>query len=142
MACPHVAGYAAYMLEIYGTETFPLMSQKDLNALTLLAGEQPTAEELANAEAEDSMITSSGSSTSFYSLLYNSLPFGAKSFLPTPKAYGYLADAIAPVPTVPEQLTPAQIKGLITKLSSKNILTNLPEGTPNVLLYNNATSSK
>lgn len=136
MACPHVAGWAAYVLEIYGTETLPLKSQKELNALTILAGEAPTSAEL-DAEAQEDSIASL-SLSSIISAAYHSLPAIAKSFIP---ASQFTFTWVAPAPKQPQEklLTPNQIKGLIIKLATKDILGNLPEGTPNVLLYNNAT---
>ena len=48
-------------------------------------------------------------------------------------------DELAPVP--PPTLTPKQLKLALLALSTENALTDaLPSGTPNLLIFNNATA--
>lgn len=130
MACPHVAGWVAYVKEIYGTPTLPYKSRKELNDLTRLAGAEPTDAELAAEEAEQG---------SWASAALSILPESVMSLLPLPE---FILSAVAPhkKPVEDGLLTPNQVKGLMTLLATRDILTKLPSGTPNVLLYNNATT--
>jgi cerevisin len=50
-------------------------------------------------------------------------------------------DTFAPVPKIPE-LTPAIMKKAVRKLSSPGLLSDIPEDTPNLLIFNNATALK
>jgi hypothetical protein len=36
-------------------------------------------------------------------------------------------------------LTPAQLKALVLDLATRDLLTDIPDKTPNLLLFNNAT---
>jgi cerevisin len=132
MACPHVAGWVAYVMEIYGTETLPYKTQKELNELTILGDGLPTPAELALEESESS------------DLMNQVVSSAGKSFIPQWVLSAFTHSVVAPTPKpkdpVSTRLTPLQIKGLIKKLATKDILGNMPADTPNILLYNNATT--
>ena len=51
------------------------------------------------------------------------------------------AELFAPIPKEPKTLTPAQLKQALRDLSTKGVLEDLPSGTPNLLIFNNATSA-
>jgi cerevisin len=112
MASPHVAGLLAYLLSIYPSTTF-----------------NPAINEIFSemVPSQRPFITSLfvGANAAF--------PKWAASFLPA------VAEAIAPVP--PKVLTPVQLKKAVLALSSPGLLSDLPPKTPNLLVFNNATSS-
>lgn len=120
MASPHVAGLLAYLVSVYGTETF---SPNVLNNLT---------------PSTDLSSPSSPSFTEMYSTLRSVFPSWVKTFLPPAQ----LVAVVAPVPKEPKILTPKQLKKALLDLATKGALTDaLPAGTPNLLIFNNATSS-
>ena len=70
-----------------------------------------------------------------YSLAHTPLPDSIANFFPTTKD---LSTAPAPLLDNPS-LSPKQLKDALLDISSKGVLTNIPDDTPN-LLINNATS--
>ena len=72
-----------------------------------------------------------------YSIARAALPDSIASFLPTPKS------AIV-VPLVPTQgfptLTPKELKDALISLATPEKLTMVPDDTPNLLIFNNATA--
>ena len=119
MASPHVAGLLAYFLSIYPSKHFdPSFDEKD-NLLSL--------------ESERVWQKSS----SLYSLVHSVMPAFIADFLPSPS---FVEAAIAPVPKRPT-LTPLQLKKALLALSSKGMLSKLPDSTVNLLIFNNATST-
>lgn len=133
MATPHLAGLMAYLLEIYGSESFPSLDSDALAELSVLGGAD--ASEIA---AIESVSFAQGEERTVYSGVYSALPEFVKSFLPSPRLISAFTAPAPKKPSVPA-LTPAQIKGLVVKLASKGILTDVKEGTPNLLAFNNAT---
>ena len=73
-----------------------------------------------------------------YAVMRAALPGWAASWLPAPQEA-----AMAPVP--PTKITAAQLKRALLQLSTPNMLSDagekkLPEGSPNLLIFNNYTS--
>lgn len=120
MACPAVSGLIAYYLSAYGSPTLPLMSDKQLE---LLEDEQASIEDVVALYEPVAATTSS-------------IWDNALSLLPRP-----IANFVAPTPKRPSarSISPAQMRGLIRKLATPGVLTDLPRGTPNLLAFNNAT---
>lgn len=132
MATPHLAGLMAYFLEIYGSESFPHLDPSQLVELSQLGGaDQAEIDALLSVDE-----SSSKEPAGIYANVYSALPSFAQAVLPAPR----VLDLFAPVPPKKgEYLTPAQVKGLVLKLASKGMLTDVKEGTPNLLAFNNAT---
>ncbi|GLB37826.1 putative peptidase S8 family protein [Lyophyllum shimeji] len=121
MASPHTAGLLAYLLSIYPSEQFDPVFDKEDNLLSLLRPQQPFI------------------ASSVYAVAHAALPRWISSFLPPPA----LADSVlvAPIPEHPK-LTPLQLKKiLVGKLATHGALSDLPPETPNLLIFNNATTS-
>jgi len=123
MASPHTAGLLAYLLSIYPSEKFDPTFDDDLNLLSLTQPQQTFA-----------------LPSSVYAVVHAALPSWARAFLPSP----VLAEKIglaAPVPGRPKTLSPTQLKKALLKLSTPNILADLPANTVNLLVFNNYTRS-
>lgn len=117
MASPHICGLLAYLLSIHGSETFSLTDLLD-----------------QYAPVEES------SKMSLYARAYSLLPPMAQAVLPVPATASASDDLVAPIPKN-GTLTPAQLKKALLALSSPGMLTDLPAGTPNLLAFNNATTT-
>ncbi|KAF8841753.1 hypothetical protein BDN67DRAFT_966852 [Paxillus ammoniavirescens] len=114
MASPHVAGLVAYLLSIYPSVTFdPYLSTSFV----------PTALNVEDTYA------------SFYSVARVALPHWISQYLPAP-------DFFSPIPksSGPITLSPAQLRSAIEFLSTPDIITDSGKGTPNLLVFNNATA--
>ena len=123
MASPHTAGLLAYLLSIYPSEKFDPIFDDDLNLLSL-------------AQPQHTFALPS----SVYAVVHAALPGWARVFLPSP----VLAEKIgltAPVPRKPKTLTPAQLKEVLIKLSTKDVISDLPPNTVDRLIFNNYTRS-
>lgn len=119
MASPHTAGLLAYLLSIYPHETFDPTFDSEFNVISL------QSERIFRHPS------------SLYSVAHAALPQWISNFLPPPS----LVDAVvAPIPKKPETLTPLQLKKAVLKLSSQDLLTDLPDQTVNLLIFNNATA--
>ncbi|KZT61162.1 hypothetical protein CALCODRAFT_491561 [Calocera cornea HHB12733] len=115
MASPHTAGLLAYLLSIYPSSSFdPVIGDHVPKALVSVTSKHTTISYLT-------------------SILGRFLPF---PLLPVEQL---LDPQSAPVPTL---ITPAQLKKALIKLSTDGVLTDLPAGTVNKLIYNNATIAK
>ncbi|KIK69046.1 hypothetical protein GYMLUDRAFT_91448 [Collybiopsis luxurians FD-317 M1] len=117
MASPHACGLAAYLLSIYPSVTFnPDLSFDEI---------------LINHDTERPF-------SAMYRFVHSVLPFSITSLLPSPAV---VDAAIAPVP--PKTISPAQLKEAILALGTKNKIdeSDLPAGSPNLLLFNNATTA-
>ena len=112
MASPHVAGLIAYLLSIYPSVTF--------NPSIPL---QPIPESL---KVEETYVA-------LYALARATLPYWMSQYLPAPEFF-------APVPQGPGTITPVQLKKAIVALSSRGIITDV-KGSPNLLVFNNATAA-
>ncbi|EIN06598.1 hypothetical protein PUNSTDRAFT_121757 [Punctularia strigosozonata HHB-11173 SS5] len=118
MASPHTAGMLAYLLSLYPSQTF----NPDLNEFV------PSQ---MNSER-----TAPSTFATMYSIAHASLPSWAVTFLPPPQ----LVASLEAAPTGPKTLSPAQLKAALIALSSKDVFAELPDGTPNLLIFNNATA--
>lgn len=124
MASPHTAGLLAYLLSIYPSATF-----------------NPSMESSFVPPALDN---SWKSPVAFFSDVYTSaygcMPGFITRVLPSPSLFN-----VAPIPApVPVPLTPKLLKKALLALSSPGKLQGagtdlLPPGTPNLLIFNNAT---
>lgn len=112
MASPHVAGLIAYLLSIYPSVTFDPSTSF-----------QSTPEALKVEETY----------ASFYAVVRAALPHWMSQYLPSP-------DFFAPVPQGPISITPTQLKEAILALSTPKIIQDAGRGSPNLLVYNNATA--
>ncbi|RXW25649.1 hypothetical protein EST38_g223 [Candolleomyces aberdarensis] len=118
MASPHVAGLLAYLLSIYPSPSFDPIFDKEENLISI----------------ESQRLSKS---FTLYSLAHSVLPEWVAAFMPSPSL---VEAATAPVPKRPT-LTPLQLKKALIALSSKGLLSDLPDNTVNLLVFNNATSS-
>lgn len=120
MASPHTAGLLAYLLSIHGSETFSPILPPDLVPGRLQV-----------------QLFSSTSLRDLYSFTRSVLPSWAVTFLPPAKL---IEETVAPVPKEPTSISPKQLKGALLALGTKGVLATLPSGSPNLLIFNNATS--
>jgi cerevisin len=111
MASPHAAGLMAYLLSIHGHPTF-----------------NPKAVDYDTAGFDEQR------SFSVYAIAHAALPSFISSYLPPPSLF----EPFAPVPQKP--LTPAKLKELILQMATKDVLSDVGKGSPNLLLFNNATA--
>ncbi|KZT22518.1 hypothetical protein NEOLEDRAFT_1137991 [Neolentinus lepideus HHB14362 ss-1] len=113
MASPHTAGMLAYLLSLYPSDTFnPGLSSEDMLPAML----QPQR------------------ASSVYGLIHSILPSWVAPFVPTPELVSSLQ-----APTGPSTLSPTQLKKALIALGSKDVLSELPPKTVNILIFNNAT---
>lgn len=118
MASPHTAGLLAYLLSIYPSVPFNPDLTPGFDVPTLTDPEQRAF-------------------ASMYKVIHAALPHVISSFLPSPDI---VEAATAPVP--PKTLSAAQLKRAVLSLATKGMITGtLPEGTPNLLIFNNATTA-
>lgn len=121
MASPHTAGLLAYLLSIYPSKQFNPTFDNEMNVISLQSPFQLPY-----------------TSTSMYAIVHAALPRWATSFLPSPS---FVDNVVAPVPKDPKTLTPQQLKKALLQLSTRNMLSDLPAETVNLLIFNNATAA-
>ncbi|KAH9888417.1 peptidase S8/S53 domain-containing protein [Cubamyces lactineus] len=121
MASPHTAGLLAYLLSLYPSATF------NPNVLP----------DLVPAMMETQAVSPS-SLSNVYALAWSVMPSWASRFLPPP---ALVQEVVAPVPGAPKTLTPKQLKLALLALATPNVFEDLPTGTPNLLIFNNATTA-
>ena len=116
----------AYLLSIYPSTTFnpKLSSKKSLVPSSLL-------------ETAVQVYPTFISFQRVYSLARAVLPGVIVNYFPTLKDL-----STAPVPPPDFALSPEELKDALLDLSSEEYLTMVPEDTPNLLIFNNATSPK
>ncbi|KAJ3800277.1 peptidase S8/S53 domain-containing protein [Lentinula aff. detonsa] len=115
MASPHTAGLLAYLLSIYPSVPF-----------------NP---DFGSSYTVPSLESEQRAFVSMYKVIHAVLPRIITGYLPSPDV---LESATAPVP--PKTLSAAQLKQAVLALATKGMLTgDLPTGTPNLLIFNNAT---
>jgi len=114
MASPHTAGMLAYLLSLYPSETF----------------NPPISPSLVPPESTFSSLSS------LYALTHASLPSWVSAFLLPPR----LVQNLAPIPPKRPTLNPEQLKKALIGLATKGVLTQVPPNTPNLLIFNNATT--
>jgi cerevisin len=130
MASPHTAGMLAYLLSIYPSKSFdPTTSSFDLEA---------AADFFSVASSTTNDYPIAGLSNVFH-MLKKVLPgWMVRSVAEENYVDDYQGgDDVAPVPNT---LSPKKLKQALLTLATTNILTDLPSGTPNLLIYNNATA--
>lgn len=122
MASPHTAGMLAYLLSLYPSKVFnPRPRPGGLVPLPMLDQQRPLTTRVA----------------SLYSFAREVLPSWMSDFLPSPEA---LEGDMAPVPVpTPPTLTPEELKRALIALATPDVLEDLPNQTPNLLIFNNAT---
>jgi cerevisin len=112
MASPHVAGLIAYLLSIYPSVTFdPSLPFQSI----------PEALKVEETYA------------SFYAIARAALPYWMSQYLPSPD---FFTPALQGYPSI----TPAQLRDAIVALSTPNVITDVGKGSPNYLVFNNATA--
>uniref|UniRef100_A0A0W0G9J9 Uncharacterized protein n=1 Tax=Moniliophthora roreri TaxID=221103 RepID=A0A0W0G9J9_MONRR len=112
MASPHVVGVIAYLLSLY-----------------------PSGKLNAVFPAEFKVDTQKTFSTaSLYSIAHSALPRFISGFLPDPSLFG-----VATMPVLPF-LAAATMKQALLSLGTPDLLSDLPENTVNLLLFNNVTA--
>ncbi|TFK83434.1 hypothetical protein K466DRAFT_665835 [Polyporus arcularius HHB13444] len=122
MASPHTAGLLAYLLSLYPSKTFNPNAVPDLVP-----------------QAMTEQVFSASTVSGVYALAYSVMPSWVSTFLPPP---ALVEDSSADAPVPPPSLTPKQLKVALLALSTENALLDaLPSGTPNLLIFNNATSA-
>jgi cerevisin len=119
MASPHTAGLLAYLLSIYPSATF-----------------DPSIPSLVSPLELNTQRPFTGSFTRLYDSVYNVMPGWVSGFIPPPR----LIEAIT-APTEPKPINPAVLKSALVGLASKGMLTQIPNDTVNLLVFNNYTSS-
>jgi cerevisin len=119
MASPHTAGMLAYLLSLYPSKTFHPDIESDLT---------PPVLDSVPQRAFNTM----------YTFARAALPQWVSAILPAPSS---LLDAVAPTPKSFPVLTPAQLKKALLDLATRGVLTTLPAHTPNLLIFNNATTA-
>ena len=127
MASPHTAGLLAYLLSIYPSEEFNPTFDSDENLVSLHS---------------ERILSASGSATpsSLYAMAHQALPPFISSYLPSPEFLDIVLKNtnVAPIPR--KKITPAQLKKALIKLGTPGVLADISADTPNLLIYNNATS--
>jgi cerevisin len=119
MASPHTAGLLAYLLSIYPS--------KEFNPSTLdLVKDLPSP-----LEVQGSVTVQNA-----YAVAHAYLPSWMTTFLPAPELFAS-QEASSDGPAT---ITPAQLKRALLQLASPGLLSELPTGTPNLLIFNNATA--
>jgi len=122
MASPHTAGLLAYLLSIYPSPQFDPSFDAEDNLLSLESPEQQRILE---------------KSASLYGVVHAVVPEWIAAFLPPPSL---VEAAVAPVPKRPS-LTPKQLKAALIALGTKGKLSELPEKTIDLLIFNNVTGA-
>ncbi|KAG8817737.1 serine protease [Serendipita sp. 399] len=123
MASPHTAGLLAYYLSLYPSKSFdPKTSTLNFDAVAEFST-------VANSEYPIAGISS------VVSVLKKLMPtwFARETVLAFEPGYDVAA--------VPGTLSPKQLKAAVKTLSTPDVLSDLPSGTPNLLIFNNATSA-
>ncbi|KIJ51359.1 hypothetical protein M422DRAFT_244537 [Sphaerobolus stellatus SS14] len=119
MASPHVAGLIAYFLSLYPSKSFNIPAIESQQSALLVAASET--------------IPGFGAVQRVYSAARSRLPAFIAERLPS------LEEPVAPIPPV---ITPKVLKEALLALASEGKLTKLPDdGTPNLLVFNNATSA-
>ncbi len=117
MASPHTAGMLAYLLSLYPSTDFN----------PELTGDMVPPEFALFAPASFSTV---------YSSVHAVLPSWVTVFLPSPAT----VEDVAPTPKEPIAITPKQLKRALLALSTAGVFATLPDLTPNLLIFNNATA--
>jgi len=119
MASPHTAGLLAYLLSIYPSKEF-----------------NPSTLDLVKDLPSPLDVQGSVTVQNAYAVAHAYLPSWMTTFLPAPELFAS-QEASSDGPAT---LTPAQLKRALLQLASPGLLSELPTGTPNLLIFNNATA--
>ena len=122
MASPHTTGLLTYLLSIYPSSTFdPALGNLAVPVLNIEQASVPS-------------VLVQG-----YARVYSYLPPWLTRVLPEPSLLG--GDDSEKVAPVPATLTPEQLKKALIALATPDKLEDaqLPAGTPNLIIFNNAT---
>ncbi|KAJ7286983.1 peptidase S8/S53 domain-containing protein [Mycena rebaudengoi] len=114
MASPHVAGLLAYFLSLHCETFYPALKEDPFDFPSL---EQHTF--------------------SGYAVVHAALPPFITRFFPAPR----FVDAFVAPTAKCHTITPHQLKKALLELATKDMLSDLPPHTPNLLVFNNATVS-
>ncbi|KAF8589519.1 hypothetical protein K439DRAFT_1405103 [Ramaria rubella] len=127
MASPHTAGMLAYLLSLYPSETFnPDLSSKSMLPASLL-------------ETAIQVYPGFTSLQRVYTVMRAALPTSVGQWFPAPRDAS--SSAPIPAPGYPT-LSPKELKDELLKLSTGDMLSQIPEDTINLLIFNNATTPK
>jgi cerevisin len=113
MGSPHVAGLVAYFLSMPAFPEFHLRSS--------LKGPRQRV-----------------FSSRLYTTSHAALPSFVQTLLPLPQL---VSGVLENEPVFGRALTPLEMKAAILAIATKGIFSDLPEGTPNLLVYNKATGA-
>ncbi|KAF8259573.1 peptidase S8/S53 domain-containing protein [Lactarius quietus] len=122
MASAHTAGLLAYFISIYPSTTFN-------------PGPPGSTSSLLPPELNPQRPTTS-SFTRLYQSIYNIMPLWVGGLLPSPR----FVHAITSPPEF-NPLSPENLKATLIQLSSRNMLSEIPANTVNLLIFNNYTVS-
>jgi cerevisin len=122
MASPHTAGLMAYLLSLYPSVFHPEFPVQMVDTLPPMAS--------FNAQHTFDDVSS------VYAFVHAVLPRWLSDLVLPFAATEEEGFATAPVPPT---LTPQQLKQAVLNLATKDILTQLPPNTVNLLIHNNAT---
>ncbi|KIM25047.1 hypothetical protein M408DRAFT_329847 [Serendipita vermifera MAFF 305830] len=133
MASPHTAGLLAYYLSLYPSKSFdPTTSTFDFEA---------AADFFSMASSTTNEYPIAGLST-FVTFAKSMMPSWLAKRLAVQEASGWV-DTYQPgddVASVPETLSPKTMKKAILTLATSGKLTDVGSGSPNLLIFNNATA--
>ena len=122
MASPHTAGLLAYLLSLYPSKSFNPDMSADSGDLTAR-----------------SVTLSMGT---VYKAAHAALPGWISGMLPAPQLIEQASEGegegVAPVP--PVLVSPKALKKALLGLATTGVFVDLPELTPNLLIFNNATA--
>ncbi|EST09363.1 Peptidase S8/S53 domain protein [Kalmanozyma brasiliensis GHG001] len=116
MASPHIVGLLAYLLSIYGTDDFKLLTGG--------------SKQRSIAEVEDSLAAK----------LSGVMPIPAMALDLVSSVAGYFTEDAAK-PDIDSVLSTTEMKKALIKLASPGVLTGLDSDTVNKLAFNNATTT-
>lgn len=129
MASPHTAGLLAYLLSLYPSKSFdPNTGTIDLNAAT---------QQFFVASSSTADYHVAGLS-SIWKIVTSIVPKWLSHDVAQERSVDTYegGEDVAPIP---ETLSPKKLKAALLALSTGDVLTDLPKGTPNLLIFNNAT---
>ena len=129
MASPHTAGMLAYLLSLYPSTTFdPKTSTFDFEA---------AADFFSTVSTTTNEYPIAGLST-----IVKALKSVMPSWLASRAPHAPFVDTYTggyEVPAVPDTISPKLMKQALLALATSGRLTDLPGGSPNLLIFNNAT---
>lgn len=129
MASPHTAGLLAYLLSLYPSKSFDPKTQTiDLSAAT----QQFFA---ASSSSADYPIAGLSSVWKFVTSI---VPKWLSHEVAQEKSFD-LYEGGEDVAPIPDTISPKKLKIALLALATSGALSDLPNGSPNLLIFNNAT---